>query len=389
MEHKTVGVSAKGSNITVIGHYRGKLKLLECDRCSPDKEMWNGNDVIFGRYTGKDNRFTCSCFCGNTVLSERQRALQVEMVAKELGYVFLGWHGEYNSGDTKLKLYNPVSGNQWNTCNVSNFLKGRKDPTMKGTRRIDDDVFINRFKADFKDYYNYERIQVGRWAFDCRVCAEDDFSKLGGLPYRFEASTGAFGSSSLFCRCSGSHVNTLDEWNYLVSSICNEMCIRMLTTLEDGCTSKTRLNWICKEGHVRSNILECFIRNSGSCRKCNSGCNGYYPKRVDEQDNLYVYLFDDSYLKVGRSFNLKDREKSLKQASDTKDLKLILSYKGEHKNVYDTEQYIHSILRDHNLSFPTQWTIESFKLEGLCLIEELLDCSILKPTLDCKYNLPE
>lgn len=370
------GVTKAGSIVNIVRKYSDKLYILECSSCSKDVEMWGGVEYILGRPLG-DGAFSSSCCCGLPVFSERQRLLQVVRLCSDLGYEFEGWFGKFVGRETKLNLYNPVSGNRWSGCSIGNLIKGRKDPSMRGTKRYDDKVFIERFKNIIGGDVQYEREEVNTWNFTCNTCKEDEFSVSGKLPYTFKTNTAHLSAGFVPCRCSKSHVNTQPEWKFLIGEICKDRNIRMLTKETEIFNSRTRMEWVCEKGHLRENSLESFKNNLGGCKECNQICNGYMVNRVHEQDNLYIFCIGDDYLKIGRSFNIKRREQELRRSSGISDINLLSYFSGKHQDVYNTEQHIHSVLRSKHLSYPTTWTTESFKKDSLGLVLKILSESVL------------
>lgn len=107
---------------------------------------------------------------------------------------------------------------------------------------------------------------------------------------------------------------------------------------------------------------------------------GYYPKRTQETDYLYIIHFKKGgYIKVGRSFDVEQRLKGntgLLKASDHKrnEIEILSIYTGEHQNVYDTEQWLHEELRERGFYHEeSEWTVETFDMDSLSTINYLMN----------------
>ncbi|AUR91454.1 hypothetical protein NVP1161O_012 [Vibrio phage 1.161.O._10N.261.48.C5] len=112
---------------------------------------------------------------------------------------------------------------------------------------------------------------------------------------------------------------------------------------------------------------------------------GYYPDREEESDNLYIILFKKGgYIKIGRSFNLKERIVShgkslIKQANHSKnDIQILYIFKGIHREVFRTEQELHDLLKYEGYHAPQVWTGETFLPSCIDFIEDRLQDIPLK-----------
>ena len=153
---------------------------------------------------------------------------------------------------------------------------------------------------------------------------------------------------------------------------------------EDGyrCVDSTRFEYVCKI-HGKQNVGYNNFVNQGT--RC-SGCakdkqkelgngNGYYPERKDEQDYLYVLNFNDKFIKVGRSFDVKERIKSLRTVSKTsiKNIHKLRIFTATHQEIYDYEQWLLQQLRDKGLTYYVHWSNECFVSESLYVLNKMLD----------------
>lgn len=147
-------------------------------------------------------------------------------------------------------------------------------------------------------------------------------------------------------------------------------------------TGTARFLYECKEHGIQESSYDNMIRE-GRCRSCHIakrtslgtfGYYGWYPDRADEDDFLYILCFNhDSYIKIGRTFNIKQRFYNLKRESGDKDIATLMLLKGSHEAVYRTEQYLHKTLRKLGLHYDSGWSKETFKMESLPIILEKLN----------------
>lgn len=94
----------------------------------------------------------------------------------------------------------------------------------------------------------------------------------------------------------------------------------------------------------------------------------------ERKDYLYVLDFGGQYIKVGRTFNLKNRFSKLKTASGISDIKILSIYTDKHSIVFPTEQTIHNILKFQGFAHKaSKWTNETFNIDCLPNLFNLLE----------------
>ncbi len=145
---------------------------------------------------------------------------------------------------------------------------------------------------------------------------------------------------------------------------------------------KTRFEYTCKI-HGKQNVsYHSFVNNGSRCKYCwkdkqkelGNG-NGYYPERKDEVDFLYVLDFNGKFIKVGRSFDVDERIKSLRTASKVSKKKIhkLRIFTATHQEIYDYEQWLLQQLRDKDLTYYVHWSNECFVSESLYVLNKMLD----------------
>lgn len=188
-------------------------------------------------------------------------------------------------------------------------------------------------------------------------------------------------------KCSGNAKPTEQEALQKCIDICKEMNYDVIgfTDKYKG-THKTRFEYNCKIHGKQSIIYSNLVNQGARCGGCwkdgqkelGNG-NGYYPERKDEIDFLYVLDFDGKFIKVGRSFDVDERIKSLRTASKVpkKNIHKLRIFTATHQEIYDYEQELHTELRERNFQHCVDWSTECFENESLLILNKLLDgCGI-------------
>ena len=103
--------------------------------------------------------------------------------------------------------------------------------------------------------------------------------------------------------------------------------------------------------------------------------HGYYPERKDEIDFLYILSFDNKFIKVGRSFDVDERIKGLRDVSKVVKSKIhkLRIFTATHQEVYNLEQELHGELRERNFQHYVDWSTECFENNCQFILNKLLD----------------
>jgi hypothetical protein len=146
----------------------------------------------------------------------------------------------------------------------------------------------------------------------------------------------------------------------------------------------TRFEYRCIIHGIQNVSYNHFVNDGRRCRGCykerqkkeikeKGNGNGYYPNRKDEQDFLYVLNFNDKFLKVGRSFDIKERIGSLRSLSKIKKIHKLRIFTATHQEIYDLEQELHNELRERGFQHYVSWSSECFESDCLFILNKLLD----------------
>ncbi|AUR92157.1 hypothetical protein NVP1170O_044 [Vibrio phage 1.170.O._10N.261.52.C3] len=155
----------KVNNVFLEG--RRKKRNLSCNVCSRDSELFPEGSIIGSRSDMK--RGILFCGCSNVPSwSEDQWGIRVGRVLREKGYQIKNYIDSYHGKDTKFSIYNPLTGNTWDT-NYNLIITGRGDPEEAKQRAKESGAFYGYYpnRLDEKDYLYVmdiggEYIKVGR-----------------------------------------------------------------------------------------------------------------------------------------------------------------------------------------------------------------------------------
>ncbi|MCP3683628.1 MAG: hypothetical protein GY861_13155 [bacterium] len=127
-------ITPKGAVLTIIKENTDSSVDLHCSACNEDEELF---PQPFNVKSPSDLKSRCPCACArNYQWSEYQRTIQIERMCESRGYIFKGFKGSFNGNKTYIKLYNPVTGNNWEGCNIPNFLNNRRGDPVVGRKSL-------------------------------------------------------------------------------------------------------------------------------------------------------------------------------------------------------------------------------------------------------------
>ena len=296
--------------------------------------------------------------------------------------MFHGWKDGFKGANgTKVVLSDITQGNSWDTTSLGSFLRGAENPKSYVNRKLGKTlkVHIDEIKETnaFPESTVFKRVKGRLWEIICPVCKEDDYTTKGGCSYTFEADIGSLKKGHLSCRCSRNHKWTKAERMYQITTICNEVGGSFENYNPIRNLGKERFTFICKEDHRSCTSVDNFFHKRGKCRICadlvrRTG-NGYYEGRVLENDTLYIVKFPSGYIKVGRSFRIKQRMKELRRLSKETP-EVIGLYTGIHAEVYKFEQDLHKYLKSKMFNENTpDWSTELFSINALEIVIQYIE----------------
>lgn len=408
----------KGGVLTVKERYtdgRRVKYIYECSICSEDEELFPYGSISSRKEGIMAGNMPCGC-AKKRKWTENQNIVRVSRACREMGYIFNGWYGEYKEGNTKLDLYNPRNNNRWFTNTVRNILSGTGDrlENFENTRLSnikDDQEHIRNFhKAGFTESYKFwrsERVSnrgyKDYWYYTCPICSNDEYVQNGVCSGVFESILGTLKLGRKSCRCGRTYQWSQEQREYRINKIC---CEEELTFIgwkdpEGYKNNKSKMLWLCSEGHPCETNTDSFLYGirCNTCwdikRKELGYRNGYYPDRADEKDYLYIINFNNKYVKVGRSFDIKNRinhtTTGLLYCSGLtiENIEILQTLTSNHQTVYDTEQWLHSELRERGFEYNEPdglWSTELFDLDCIDVLNYLLKQTDLDVCEDNSLN---
>lgn len=392
----------KGGVLTVVGVHgkdsKGSILFdVHCSVCNADIELHPKN---FVSSKAKLTRGLVPCSCSNKFRwTEYQYKIRVKRECDKRGYLFHGWSEEYNKSKTHLDLENPKTGNRWDSTCIGKLLIGRGDPLEWVERfrkivTIDDNIHIKKFMETGKfltgtEFFRSDRLDNSGfktyWKYICPSCSNDEYVENNICTGVFEGSLSGLKAGQPSCRCTKNYRWSQEQREYQINKICDEEGLSFIGwSYEGGYTdSNSKFKWVCSQGHSCETSTSCFISIGSRCAYCARGiCGyyGYYPERKDEKDYLYILKFNGEYIKVGRSFELNRRLKDLSRESGIPkgEIKILQIMTGTHKEVYDTEQWLHEELTERGFyHHESSWTVETFTIDCESVLKYLLDKSDL------------
>lgn len=377
--------SKEGVEYTILD-YNNKRWVLECKACKEkDPELWYKGSINPLTQSMNEGIVTCGCSVDKKIKwSTEQYKIKVNRVADENGYEVINIPEGKLTTRTRVTLYNPETDNTWDVS-INNFLYTKNlDPILNG--RIPDKDIILKLKNEGKvpDYVHLERIPSGDlpdslgqnkysyWKYSCPVCEKDKFSIAGVSDGSFNVAYTSLTRGFKPCRCGKGYRYTQEEKLFLVEESCKEHELTLLSFEEDVIT------YTCKYGHVNTKKWNSLTTFNLVCRTCayeEPRHNGYYKKRANDEDFLYIIGFEDdtTIIKIGRSFNIKDRLVSLRRESRGMSPTILKIFTGCHKDIYEVEQYLLTETRPYKIDVGWTHEVRSVcqKERVYCLLNEL------------------
>ena len=374
----------------------GKRKLIcECPICSKDTELWPYGSIITDPSSLKRGRLSCGC-SSQVSRTENQYKVIVNRMCSDKGLIFLGWDGDFQRGNTFLRLMNPEIGYCWNTTIMNYFIHTDKPccpitKDFKNSMDIEDRVGLFRDTGCFhkdsvfrKDPYktNFD----GRkcyWDYYCPVCVNDPISSAGLCNGWFKSTTNGLSYGQVPCRCSGKHHYTSDQWLFRINNKLKDINGRLIEihNNEGDVRNRTLVSWKCKHGHFNKDRAG-VILNRPACGTCGriSGKFGYYPHRADDPDISYlIELSDDCgnhYIKIGRTFDIKQR---FYEYNKHFKINILSLYHDTHNEIFLLEENLKGILGE----FRVETHIKFGGSSEECFTSEILD----HPEIITTFNL--
>ena len=364
-------ISRRGGVLAIIGEPTKFGTILKypviCSMCHEDFKLFPEEkySTLGNLRKGHD---PCGC-AKNVQWTEYQNIIRIERKCNEKGYRFLKFKEKYHGANTKLILECKKDNNIWDTTTLSKFVnsnrgcpKCRNNNIGKANIKPTED-FIEKFNNTgvFVEGTTFTRNtskvnSLGyniSWDVNCPICSTDEYVVHGLCSGVFTSTSSSLKSGGKPCRCNNTYSWTKEQREYQINKICEAEGFIFKGWLEDKVRYSygDKFNWICSRNHHSVSIIDSFINQGTRCKSCsNANSVGKYIYRGCEVDYLYLFRFtngEETFIKVGRSFNVKRRLQTLK-ATTPYTIEVLATKKGIHSNIYKEEQDWHDHLTDYH-----------------------------------------
>jgi len=161
---------------------------------------------------------------------------------------------------------------------------------------------------------------------------------------------------------------------YLINTFTEERGYSFINWVESYTNASTPFEYACKEGHINRSSLNKILQGYG-CKSCNN--YGFYPSRSTEVDTLYVIELKNTeetpFVKIGRSFNTKER---FREYTKSYDVEILYTKRSTHREIFNLEQKLLQFFADFSI-IPTEKFGGSSKECFSFLIKDLLEGALI------------
>ena len=313
-----IGWRSEDGKLEVVGiHGKQGTKTLfkvTCNECSKDKDLFPDGYFVSTKDHLVNGQRPCGC-SKSTKWYDWQYLILARRVGENKNFIVHGFAEPFKNAYTKLNLECLKDGHKW-TASINNVM-----------------------------------------------------NKCSGCP-----------------KCAGNAKPTEQEALQKCIDICKEMDYDVVGFPDGYKNCDSRFEYSCKIHGKQGVCYDNFVNGGTRCGGCwkdrqleilrdNGNGNGYYPERKDETDFLYILDFDNKFIKVGRSFDVDERIKGLRDVSKIlkKNIHKLRIFTATHQEIYDYEQELHRELRERNFQHYVDWSTECFENDCQYVLNKLLD----------------
>jgi len=362
-----------------------KMYPIYCEVCSNDKELFPEKILI---RKGDALKGYCPCACsGGYKYSELQYKILVKrniqnkpnlsIVDFEDPYKgikstrFSTYCSIHNTYNYKQKLNSRFCSHKFfcHKCSKDSLSKSKIKSTKTYLENLTGEGYylikdpIKKCSGGFHRY----------WYYFCDTCSKDNYVKLGLCSGTFSTTTGALQMGQKPCRCNSVKYNKAMA-TYLINTFTEERGYSFINWVESYTNASTPFEYACKEGHINRSSLNKILQGYG-CKSCNN--YGFYPSRSTEVDTLYVIELKNTeetpFVKIGRSFNTKER---FREYTKSYDVEILYTKRSTHREIFNLEQKLLQFFADFSI-IPTEKFGGSSKECFSFLIKDLLEGALI------------
>lgn len=238
-------------------------------------------------------------------------------------------------------------------CGCSKSYRWNKDQYLIRIKRSIKNIIVIGYTEKFKG--NVTKVKCR-----CEVCG-----------YTWETQVAALLSGSSCASCAKSLKLTEDVAKERICSQLDSMGYYFNGFVEDFKNAQSKFNYLCPIHGNCTSTYNNLVNNKRGCLRCSKTTTkvGYVQNKKYNKDVLYLLLFDKEYLKIGRTFNLKQRMYNLKKLSGSKEVNVLLYLQATHEVVYCIETLLHIMFHKKNLQYTKQkWSTELYDINYLDII---------------------
>jgi len=363
---KVVGIAGRNKN-------GAKIYTCECSICSKDKELFT---EYFKSTKGNLTNNTIPCGCAfNPKWSASQNLIRAKRLSKDSIYVFGYTDSKYKGVHSKVQCKCKKCNHMWNSS-VDNLVRGKGCPECAASALLGSIKSVDYTKAikDKCTEYDYEFVNFtdeyknpkSKLMYKCKL--------HGAITQSFEKFINNGCPKCGIEKAASKRLNKNALQNIIDK--CSTNGYTFIGYDGEYKSAKQKFKYICPRHGIRTSTYDNFINADCNCSECGkelSGCYGYYENRLDDIDLLYILNFDNKYIKVGRTFNLKRRLADISKVSKENNISLEKYTIDIHSNIYNLEQSIHNHLKELMLWKNVSWSTECFNIEAIEHINKFLE----------------
>lgn len=335
--------SKKGGVLTIIGVSDEKVgrstkHLVVCSLCSEDTELFpEPFRILYKKLSNGQNPCACTTYRYN----EEQVKLLIKRKCKDLGHTFLGFKDGFRSSHETVPLIRCDHGTvEYYSCHqYINYIEN-------GCEKCSD--FKNSLKSDGVENYPPNVIDIKYenkyYYYRCSNCSEDWYVLNGYCNGWFKFIGHRLRKSKFSCRCNTDKYFG-DENFRLGKAVKGQESnpdIEVISLEGDDVLINCKIH-----GESRQNYgCCCEGRTPKCCTRSGWGLIKGFEQRKDNLYFIHMSFEGESFIKIGRAFNIPCRQKVLSEHYKTNLLGFLTD---THKNIVIYEKFYHSTFNHYKV----------------------------------------